>query len=88
MQKYYVDCIANTFSQYPVVRTKEKVIARNFKGVMFEEAEQRAKKLAGILNSRPTTGAVDDCPRCGGRGTVRNDGFVWVACPVCSGNRN
>jgi len=37
--------------------------------------------------SRPTLHALDDCPRCGGRGTVRNDGFVWVACPACSGNR-
>jgi len=26
----------------------------------------------------------NDCPRCGGRGIVRNEGFVWVACPVCS----
>jgi hypothetical protein len=65
MQKYYVDCVANTFSQYPVVRTIEKVVARNFKGVMFDEAEQRAKKLAGILNSRPTKRAADDCPQGG-----------------------
>jgi hypothetical protein len=58
-QEFYVDCVANSVSQYPVVRTREHVVARNFKGVMFEEAEQRAKKLAGILNSRPTPRAVD-----------------------------
>ena len=29
--------------------------------------------------------AVDNCPRCDGRGEVRNGGFVWVACPVCDG---
>lgn len=29
--------------------------------------------------------AENDCPRCGGRGEVRNEGFVWVACPVCDG---
>jgi len=28
---------------------------------------------------------ADNCPRCGGRGEVRNEGFVWVACPVCDG---
>jgi hypothetical protein len=28
---------------------------------------------------------ADACQRCGGRGEVRNDGFVWVTCPVCDG---
>lgn len=27
------------------------------------------------------------CPRCGGRGSVRNEGFVWVQCPVCDGRK-
>lgn len=31
--------------------------------------------------------SLDDCPRCGGSGAVHNDGFVLVACPVCTGNR-
>lgn len=30
--------------------------------------------------------ATDPCPYCGGRGTVRNDGFVWVKCPACKGS--
>ena len=50
--KYYVDCVTNIYSQYPVVRTLEKIIARQFKGVTFDEAEERAKKLVCILNNR------------------------------------
>jgi hypothetical protein len=36
---------------------------------------------------RLTPDAADACQRCGGRGEVRNEGFVWVACPVCDGKR-
>lgn len=43
---------------------------------------------SAVEEVRPTMRAVDDCPRCGGRGEIRNDGFVWVACPACSGNRH
>ena len=50
--KYYVDCVQGLYFQYPVVRTKEKIIARKFKGVMFEECEARAERLAQILNER------------------------------------
>ena len=37
---------------------------------------------------RLKTGVADDCPRCGGRGVIRNDGYVWVVCPICKGNRH
>lgn len=40
------------------------------------------------IESCPTTGAVDDCQRCGGDGHVYNDGFVLVVCPTCTGNRH
>jgi len=89
--KYYVDCIANAISQYPVVRTKEKIIARNFKGVMFDEAEARATRLAAILNRRPTPPASDnkleDCPFCPNQGWYsdydRNGEVVQVQCEFC-----
>jgi hypothetical protein len=38
-------------SQYPVVRTKDEIVARHFKGVMYDEAKQRAEKLADIYNN-------------------------------------
>jgi len=38
-----------------------------------------------VFSSQPVID-VDICPRCGRRGVVLNDGFVWVKCPVCGGN--
>jgi hypothetical protein len=51
LKKYYVDCYENMRSQYPVVRTKDEIVARNFKGVMYDDAKQRAEKLADIYNN-------------------------------------
>ena len=63
-------------------------------GVMLFTKERLAEILEfarsddNLPEHSPTTGAVDDCPRCGGSGSVHNDGFVLVMCPACSGNRH
>jgi rRNA maturation protein Nop10 len=38
-----------------------------------------------IFGSQPTSD-LDICPRCGGRGKVLNNGYIWVRCPVCGGD--
>lgn len=55
---YYVECFYNFIAQHPVVARDGKIIARRFKGMMYEDAEARAEKLAAILNARLKRGTV------------------------------
>jgi rubrerythrin len=59
-----------------------------------DEAARRVAYLNGarnmdaeslVFSSQPIID-VDICPRCGGRGKVLNDGYIWVRCPVCGGD--
>ena len=50
--KFFVSIHTSLFAQHPVVRTTEKVVAKRFKGEMFDEAQERAEKLAKLLNDR------------------------------------
>ena len=40
------------------------------------------------LTPREAVAPKQECPRCGDRGEVRNEGFVWVECPVCNGGHS
>lgn len=55
---YYVECFYSIISQHPVVVRNGKIIARRFKGVLYEYAEARAEKLAEILNARYKKGTA------------------------------
>lgn len=49
---FYVSCVQNLISQYVVVRTKDKIVAKRFKGYLFEECQARAERLVELLNKR------------------------------------
>lgn len=52
MGVYYVECFYNFIAQHPIVVRNGEIIAQRFKGMMYEDAEARAERLAAILNAR------------------------------------